>query len=345
MIRQDAIAIHHGGAFWRRWEARAQELGFKAVLVDGLGATLWEDLRGCDFLLWHLNQDNPVDLAHARSILAAVEYRGLKVFPNQATRWHFDDKIAQVKLLEAIGAPVARTWVFFSREQALGFVRNAEYPFVFKLRCGAGSMNVRLVPDRSAAERLVRRMFGGGLAARPAAAVVARTYARAKKAPLGWATLRDRGGRVFPGLLRLFLRPLKESGYVIFQEFIPGNDHDIRVTVIGERAFCFRRGVRPHDFRASGSGRIVHLTADELPLDVVREAMAVSRRLGCQSMAYDFVRRPGSGQPVLLEMSCVFLAEAVHDCLGYLESGERWHPGHFWPQDLILEDLVDRRAD
>lgn len=44
--------------------------------------------------------------------------------------------------------------------------------------------------------------------------------------------------------------------YVYFQDFIPGNDFDTRVTIIGDRAFGFTRNVRPGDFRASGSGNV-----------------------------------------------------------------------------------------
>lgn len=29
-----------------------------------------------------------------------------------------------------------------------------------------------------------------------------------------------------------------QSGYVLFQEFLPGNSYDTRVTVIGDRAFA-----------------------------------------------------------------------------------------------------------
>ena len=38
-------------------------------------------------------------------------------------------------------------------------------------------------------------------------------------------------------------------GYVYFQDFIPDNQFDTRVTVIGNRAFAFIRKVRPGDFR------------------------------------------------------------------------------------------------
>jgi glutathione synthase/RimK-type ligase-like ATP-grasp enzyme len=47
-----------------------------------------------------------------------------------------------------------------------------------------------------------------------------------------------------------------EKNYVYFQDFIPQNDFDIRIIVIGKRAFAIKRMVRKGDFRASGSGNI-----------------------------------------------------------------------------------------
>lgn len=335
-----AIAIHQGGAFPARWLAHAQELGVPARLINGYQASFWEELRGCQALLWHLNQDDPLDLEHARNILRVAELAGLRVFPNHATCWHFDDKIAQVHLLEAIGAPVARTWVFFSRDEALDFLAQTRYPLVFKLRRGAGSMNVQLVSDRAAGESLVRRMFGRGIKARPLLETGKRTLGRARKALSQQGDLLARGRRVLRQFWRLLRNPPREQGYALFQEYVPGNDHDLRITVVGERVFAYRRDVRPNDFRASGSGRLRHLQENELPRDMMGIALAISGRLGFQSMAYDFVRAPGTGKPVLLEMSYVFVADFIHDCQGYLDRGEVWRPGHFWPQDLILDDLL-----
>ena len=48
------------------------------------------------------------------------------------------------------------------------------------------------------------------------------------------------------------LLPL-EKGYVYFQDFIPNNDTDTRIVVIGDKIIGERRGVRNGDFRASGS--------------------------------------------------------------------------------------------
>jgi hypothetical protein len=57
-------------------------------------------------------------------------------------------------------------------------------------------------------------------------------------------------------------------------------------------------------------------------------------------MAYDFVRDPEAGKPVLLEISYVFVAEAIHDCLGHLRSDGNWQAGQIWPEELILHDLL-----
>ncbi|MBI5445199.1 MAG: hypothetical protein HY900_28810 [Deltaproteobacteria bacterium] len=243
-------------------------------------------------------------------------------------------------MLEAISAPLARTWVFFSAGEARAFIRTADYPLVFKLRRGAGSMNVRLVEERKQAERLIRQMFGFGQRPYPVLERIQRGTARARVKDPGKDPFLERAGRAARFLLQqTFLTP-RERGYVLFQRYVPGNDHDIRVTVIGERAFAFVRGVRPDDFRASGSGRISYLAPPDLPVDAIRTAFGISRALGFESMAYDFVRDPSTSAPVLLEISYSFQAKAVHDCPGYVDRSLRWHEGNFWPEDLIMDDLV-----
>jgi len=299
-----------------------------------------DQLRTCDAFLWHLNQDEPADLHFARSVLYAAETMGLRVFPNRQTCWHFDDKIAQKYLLEAVGAPLAPSWAFYSRTAAMAFLESAKFPLVFKLRRGAGSVNVRLVRSRDEGATLTRRMFGGGLRQFPAVERVRRAVARASAPSFDKAHLYQRAVRTLRRLLRQIARPGRERGYVLFQEFIPENDCDIRAAVIGDRCFVFRRGVRPNDFRASGSGRLIYLTASEMPLDVVETAFSISKRLGFQSMGYDFVRDPLTKRPVLLEMSYVFVAQAVAACPGYLTGVGEWREGPAWPQDLTLEDLL-----
>jgi glutathione synthase/RimK-type ligase-like ATP-grasp enzyme len=274
----------------------------------------------------------------ARHVLMSAEAMGLKVFPNTATCWHFDDKIAQKYLLEAVGAPLVPSHVFFDLREALAWIDTTEYPKVFKLRRGAGSANVRLVRTADEARSLARRAFGRGF--RPVASygADARTRLSAHRQQRDWVGVVKR----MPANLRRIRKASRllgrEAGYIYFQDFIPDNVSDTRVTVIGGRAFSFIRNVRPGDFRASGSGRIVY-EMDCIDRRCLRIALDTSRKLGTQSLAYDFVFAPGEG-PVLTEVSYAYMAKPVYDCPGYWDESLEWHAGHLWPQDVILTDLI-----
>jgi glutathione synthase/RimK-type ligase-like ATP-grasp enzyme len=337
------IAIHHReGSFSTRWIARCAELGTPHEVVDCHASDVIERLAGFAALMWHFTQSSPADLLVARSVLASAEAMGLEVFPNTATCWHFDDKVAQKYLLEAVGAPVPRTWVFTELDRALAFVEVATLPLVFKLRRGAASTNVRLVRTRGEARALARRAFGEGFI--PAKAVS--TDLRLRVQEIRARSARDILATVarMPATLARIQRSRREAtpekGYLLLQEFLPGNAYDTRVTVIGDRAFAFTRDVRPGDFRASGSGRIVR-DLGRIEPRCLEIAFEVARRVGSQSLALDFARDP-AGAPRVLEVSYGYLDAVVHDCPGYWDRALGWHPGHVWPQDAILEDLLAR---
>lgn len=131
----------------------------------------------------------------------------------------------------------------------------------------------------------------------------------------------------------------REKGYAYFQDFIPGNDFDTRVTVIGNRAFGYTRNVRPGDFRASGSGDIVYDTG-RINQKCVEMAFDVTRKVGSQSMAFDFVVG-AEQQPFILEVSYTYIPQLVHSCPGYWDGRLTWYEGHVWPQDAILIDLLN----
>ena len=135
-----------------------------------------------------------------------------------------------------------------------------------------------------------------------------------------------------------------QGGYFYVQEFLEGNEFDTRVTVIGSRAFAFRRFNRPDDFRASGSGL---LDWDPAMIDeqTVRLAFAVARKLGTQSVAIDGLRR--GEERVAGEISYTYASWAVRDCPGHwVLDGEpgsgtlTWVDGSMHPADAIFDDLV-----
>ena len=335
----ESIAIHDRPGSWSdRWLDACRDRNIPHAAVCCYDDDIVEQLSSYDALLWHQSHARVKDALLASHLIRCAEGLGLVVFPSTATSWHFDDKLAQKYLLESVGAPLARSHVFFDRDEARQWSERATFPKVFKLKRGASSTNVSLVRTPAQARKLIDRSFGKGFKAQPRPGADLPTKLRKHRRQGDWLATLER----LPKTLRTMLGARRqwppEKGYVYFQDFIPGNDKDTRVTVLGGRAFGFTRGVRPGDFRASGSGMIQH-DPDMIDLRCVETALDVTRRIEAQSMAYDFVH-DAEGRPLILEICYAYVPAYVHACPGYWDSNLHWHGGHVWPQDAILEDVL-----
>lgn len=333
------IGIHdRAGSFSDRWIEYCTERQIPLRRVNCLATDIVQQCAGLKALLWHWSHNNAEELLVARQIITALERMGLVVFPSIATCSHFDDKVAQKYLLEAIGAPLIPTWVFTSRVAAKNWIAGASWPKVFKLRCGAGSANVRLVRSQTEAKALCRQAFGRGFPAVSGYLTDLRTRLRKTNSKAAfWEKLR-RAPRTLLKNLALQSQMPRQRDYIYFQEFLPGNAFDTRITIVGNRAFGFQRANRPNDFRASGSGKLVYDPA-KLDKRCLAVAFEVADRIKSHSVAFDFLFSP-QGHPKIGEISYCYMPQAVHACPGHWDSSLRWHEGHVWPQDAILEDLL-----
>jgi glutathione synthase/RimK-type ligase-like ATP-grasp enzyme len=311
--------------------------GMPHVRLDVHRPGFWEQVRRLDlFVMRWINYDSHHLLA--RDLLPVIEGQlGIRCYPNQATCWHYDDKVRQYLVMRAQGFPMTECNVFWDQAEALAWMETAELPTVFKLRNGAGSHNVVLVKSRGQGRRLIRRMFGRGISQ-------GRFY--------DWGNIRFQHFSLLRELRHLAGNAWRRSqgidpspqwkrqkNYVLFQKYLPGNAFDTRVTVIGGRAFAFRRMNRPGDFRASGSGRIDY-DVDAIDPRCVRIAQEVSERMRFQSMAYDFLVNP-AGEPEFCEISYDYVSGAVERCPGYWDRAMNWHEGHCRPELLHLMDALE----
>jgi glutathione synthase/RimK-type ligase-like ATP-grasp enzyme len=339
------IGIHDTpGSFSDRWIEHCGHKQIPFKRIDCLASDILQQCEGLDAVLWHWSHISPRDLLVARQIIAALEQKGIIVFPNMATCAHFDDKVAQKYLLEAIGAPLIPTWVFLDQAKAMKWIGEAAWPKVFKLRCGAGSANVRLVHSRSEAEALCRQAFGRGFPAAAGYLCDMRKRLRQTKTLTQFWDKLWRAPRAIANYFVLRRQMSRQRGYAYFQEFLPDNPFDTRITIIGGRAFGFRRMNRPNDFRASGSGNLSY-EPDRIDKRCVGIAFRVADQLGTQSLAFDFLFNPRQ-EPMIGEISYCYIARAVHACEGYWDRQGNWHEGHVWPQEAILDDVlvaVERR--
>jgi hypothetical protein len=261
---------------------------------------------------------------------------------NSSTTWHYDEKIAQVYLLDALQAPVPQCWLFWDYEEALHWAKTAPYPVVFKLSVGASSSHVLKVTNEQEAVQLIKRMFKRGVFP-----MTMNEYQPKQGLPHSLSQVKalvKRGIKAldylwtgdYPTLHPMWWKP--EYNYAYFQEFLPDNAFDTRVTVIGDRAFAFRRLNRPNDFRASGSGNF-DVNPELINQECVKIAFQVSERGNFQSMAYDFLNK--NGEPVICEISYTYIDRAVHSCPGHWDKNLNWHEGQMWTEDAIVEDFLN----
>lgn len=332
------IAIHdspHG--FHPRWIAYCKERQIPFKVVDCYATNLIDQLADCFALMWHHWQISPRDLVVAKQILFALEHSGIAVFPDFKTGWHFDDKLGQKYLFEALRISSPKAYAFFDEQEALKWVDLASYPKVFKLRCGAGSSNVILVRDRRHARKLIRRAFGRGFPAYDPWLSLKERWRKYRLGKVGiWEPVK--------GLLRFFDPPRfsriqgREIGYAYFQDFVPNNDSDTRIIVIENRAFALKRYVRANDFRASGSGNFGY-SPELFDLRCVEAAFEITRQIRTQVGVYDFVF-DNRKEPLLIEISYGFMAEGYDACPGFWDRELNWHDGKFnpygWMVDLVL---------
>jgi len=334
------IAIHNSkSGFHQRWINYCKENSINYKIVDCYATDIIEQMSDCYALMWHHSHMNSKDIVFAQKLLFALEHAGKVVFPDFKSAWHFDDKVAQKYLLEAISAPLVPTWVFYSKAEANAWAQRTQFPKVFKLRSGAGSSNVKLIRDKTEAEKHIKKAFGKGFSQYNA-----------------WESLKDRwlkfreGKSDFQDVLKGFIRFVypstftrmagKEIGYVYFQEFIPDNTFDIRVIVIDEKAFAIKRLVRRHDFRASGSGNILY-EKENFNESTIKLAFTLADKLQLQCVAFDFVY--DQIEPKVVEISYGFMKEGYDKCVGFWDRELVWHQEPFnfcgWMVEKVVKQL------
>lgn len=321
------IAIHHRpGSFSDRWISYCENNHIDYKIVNAYDNDIVKEVSDCDAFMWHHHHSNVKDTLFAKQLIYSLETAGLKCFPDFHTVWHFDDKVGQKYLLEAVGAPLVPSYVFYSKTGALDWIENTEFPKVFKLRGGAGSKNVKLAHDKKEAKQLVKKAFGSGFPQSSIGDLIAENKRKHKE---GKVT----SFQVWKNIAAYYFKPdsfhkqhVPEKGYVYFQDFIPNNTFDIRICVVGGKAFALKRMVRKNDFRASGSGSIVY-DKNQIDERCVKLAFDVNEKLKAQSIAFDFVFN-NQNEPLIVEISYGYSTKAYDKCEGWWDKNMDWHPGN-----------------
>ncbi|GJL53988.1 MAG: hypothetical protein NPIRA02_11200 [Nitrospirales bacterium] len=322
-------------SFSHRWLELAKESGHEVRIVNVYDEEhFFSQLKGSEAFMWAF-WNAPTSRELGKRMMAALEHvNALTIFPNWRTSWFFEDKISQRYLMEASGIPTPTTWVFWRRQDAIDFLKQAKYPIVLKLAFGICSDNVCLLHNIEEGEYWVAKLFGEGV-----------TTLRIKEPRPLFREMAARGRDAAKALLGMTppvenTSPDIQRGRILFQEFIPDNDHDLRIIVIGKRAFAFRRMNRPGDFRASGSG-LIDWNPQQIDEASIRLTLNLAKKLGQQVITFDIVHR--NNEPVIVEMSYYYEAWTVFQCPGHWvlkDNALEWIEGKMKAEDAIFVDLI-----
>jgi len=335
------IAIHYTEESWSfssRWINYCKENDIPYKIVNAYDTDIVQQVDDCTAFMWHFSNYEHKDSLFAKQLIYSLEQKGLKVFPNFKTCWHFDDKVGQKYLLEAISSPLVSSYVFYDKKEALEWVNKTIFPKVFKLRGGSGSSNVKLVNTKKEAIHLINKAFGKGFPQFD-------RWNHLKFRYKNYKTGKEDFNGILKGIARLFIgtkyskKHQRETGYVYFQDFIPNNKYDIRICVVGNKAFGLKRLIRKDDFRASGSGNIIY-NKQEIDERCVQIAFNINEKIKAQSIAFDFVFNE-KNNPLILEISYGFDPKSYDICEGYWTQDMQWHKGTFfnfcgWMVEQIL---------
>lgn len=300
-----------------------------------MSLNILDEIQDCDGLMWQYHLGNySYDLINNALLTVVEQYLDIPVFPDFATRWHFDDKLAESLIFKSKGINVPNNWIFFDEEQAYTWAKTAKFPIVFKLRKGAGSANVQLIKNKKECKKIISRMFNKGMSPRK---IKIRLIVKKKGITGFLKAVRKSGFKRILSLIKTSQAYPVERNYVYFQEYIPDCQFDYRVLIVGNKAYAFRRYVIKNDFRASGSG-ILDFDTQKIELEVIKAGFEVWKHLNAQCVALDFVKSTRGF--VLLEMSYAFVNTVKPVWPGYWDSNLKWHENQVNPLELMLESFL-----
>ncbi|MHA1341614.1 MAG: ATP-grasp domain-containing protein [Promethearchaeota archaeon] len=304
--------------WWKRFEEILRRKGINYKLIE-IERNDWQtQIADIEFIIWRPNLSEPF-LRQAREKIYILErILNKKVYPNQSTFWHYNNKNAQAYLANIYGIKMPKNFVSYSYEDVINYLKNCTYPIVSKAASGAGSKNVRLLKNYKEAYKEINYLYNKG-------------FLNKTKRKL---------------LYKLGLRKIKydfQKYYVNYQEFVADNNCDFRITTIGNQyAFGFFRQNRKNDFRASGSHKFDY-NPSKHDLIAIKYCLDISKGLNFDTMCYDILY--SNGRIVLTEFSYIFEDKPIYDCPGYYELKEEnliFINKHIWPQELIVEYLLNK---
>lgn len=219
----------------------------------------------------------------------------LPVYPTPTEIYIYENKRFLYSWLKANGLPHPKTYIFYSKKEALNFVENYQLPLVSKFNIGASGSGIKMLRIKADKIEYINDSFSSS------------------GSPKRWGPNFAKGGLIKRGLKYLkhpdkigkklaiynIKRTEVQKGFVILQEYIE-HDYEWRIVTIGDSYFAHKK-LKIGD-KASGS-----LLKDYCnpPLHLFDFSKDIFNKFNFTSQAIDvFVNK--KGEFLINEMQCMF---------------------------------------
>lgn len=295
--------------YWPKFERflRNNSISYSILNIHREG---WiEEAGKYDLIVWRPFSD-PASMYEQYTKISFIEKNlSIRCHPSSDELWSYEDKVRVYFLLSLHNLPVIPTFISFDEQECLDKLNSFEYPLISKANVGSSSFSVRKLNNRISVKRYIHKAFSSGVSTG------------------------------FP-----FYR---QKGYVYFQKYVNDAPYDLRIIIIGRKIFGYYRMRPAHDFRASGAG--IQQDAGHLPVEVVKLAFRVKEVMPSTMLAVDFLKSASENYHQIIETSINIdiLTPGQLWCDGvpgyYTLDNEQleFHPGKLWPQELIMEELIN----
>jgi glutathione synthase/RimK-type ligase-like ATP-grasp enzyme len=260
-----------------------------------------------DIILWHTFSSPSAKYIAESKIYILDKVLNKKCFPSFDELWQYEDKSRANFLYQIYEIPNVSTIVTNSFSEAIDIANKSIYPIISKVTTTAGSSGVKKLNTRSETIKYIKRIFGNGA-----------------KTPYSY---------------------LKQKDYFYKQEFIKDATFDLRIIIVGGKAFGYYRYPRKNDYRASGIG-IIEKKA--IPIDAIKLAIEVKNKLNSRQMGVDMLYSTKEKRYYIIETSLFNRVDTpvqlmVEGIPGYYDISSDnicFKAGRFWIQELLLELVI-----
>lgn len=301
----------HRYASWPKFERFLKHNNIPFAFYDVHRSDFIAQAKQFDLIVWH-TLSSFADQYEAKSKIDYIEKQlRISCFPSSDSLWFYEDKIRQYWLLKENKIRVINTFISFSKEETIDHLKHCNYPIVSKETTSSGSEGVFLLNNQTKALRFCEQVFG------PGHKIATSTY-------------------------------LRQKNYVLFQEVVPNDGYDLRITMIGDNYFGLYREIPPGDFRASGAGLFVY---KEIPEEAMLFAKSIKEKLPYTPfLSVDLLKSSLDGQYYVIEIAIFNRIRTSQQTIvngipgKYIFENNEFvfQPCRVWFQELILSELLKK---